>query len=110
MQAIQASLRAPVAACQKATSAPKAKAAPVATFRKQFLAAGASVGAMIASNPAMALVDDRLAGEGTGKILGVDSSAEAFAGLTVFGLVYTAYYLSTRELGGDEGDESGMSL
>ena len=54
-------------------------------------------------------VDDRLAGEGTGKVLGV-GGLEGWAIPIVFGLVWSLYYAATRELGGDKGDDSGLTL
>jgi hypothetical protein len=54
-------------------------------------------------------VDDRLAGEGTGRVLGV-SGLEGWAIPIVFGLVWSLYYAATRELGGDKGDDSGLTL
>jgi len=38
-------------------------------------AAGVSVPALLAAHPAFALVDERLAGEGTGKIFGINDGA-----------------------------------
>lgn len=59
-------------------------------------------------------VDDRLAGEGTGKALGV-SGPEGWALPLVFGAVWALYYGATREIGdgpakGGSGDDSGLSL
>lgn len=54
-------------------------------------------------------VDDRLGGEGTGKVLGV-SGIEGWAIIGVFTLVWAGYYASQRDLGGDKTDDSGMSL
>jgi len=38
-------------------------------------AAGVSVPALLAAHPAFALVDERMAGEGTGKIFGINDGA-----------------------------------
>ena len=59
-------------------------------------------------------VDDRLAGEGTGKALGI-SGAEGWAVPIVFALIWSLYYGATRELGDGpsrrgSGDDSGLSL
>lgn len=59
--------------------------------------------------PSLKKVDDRLAGEGTGRVLGV-SGLEGWAIPIVFGLVWSLYYAATRELGGDKGDDSGLTL
>ncbi|KAL3152165.1 hypothetical protein ABBQ32_001257 [Trebouxia sp. C0010 RCD-2024] len=72
-------------------------------------AAAASLTSLIAAHPALALVDDRLGGEGTGKILGV-SGIEGWAIIGVFTLIWAGYYASQRELGNDKTDDSGMSL
>lgn len=52
-------------------------------------------------------VDDRLATEGTGKILGINDPALFWALAGVFTLVWAVFYTSTRDLGGDKGDDSG---
>ena len=59
---------------------------------------------------ALMQVDDRLGGEGTGKILGV-SGLEGWAIIGVFAAIWAAYYASTRDLdiGGND-DDSGLSL
>ena len=59
---------------------------------------------------ALVQVDDRLGGEGTGKILGV-SGLEGWAIIGVFAAIWAAYYASTRDLdiGGND-DDSGLSL
>ena len=54
-------------------------------------------------------VDDRLGGEGTGKILGI-GSGEQWAILGVFTLIWALYYAAGRDLGGDKGDDSGLTL
>ena len=54
-------------------------------------------------------MDDRLGGEGTGKMLGM-AGGEQYAVIGVFGLIWALYYAGTRELGGDKGDDSGLSL
>ncbi|KAK9843422.1 hypothetical protein WJX81_001758 [Elliptochloris bilobata] len=54
---------------------------------KRAAAAAATLPAMLVAHPAMALVDQRLAGEGTGKILGV-GGPEGIAIVVVFGLIW----------------------
>merc|ERR1711879_765581 len=58
---------------------------------------------------ASALVDDRLAGEGTGKILGINDPILGWVIIGVFTLVWSAYYTATKDLGG-ESEEDGLSL
>lgn len=57
-------------------------------------------------------MDERLGGEGTGKILGI-SSVEGWPVLIVFGLIWALYYASQKDLDNQskgEGDDSGLSL
>lgn len=73
-------------------------------------AVAASFTTLVASNPALALVDTRLNGDGTGKVLGADNSLEIFLLVGTFTTIWALYFLSTKELGGDSTDESGLSL
>ncbi|KAK9829391.1 hypothetical protein WJX72_005547 [[Myrmecia] bisecta] len=85
--------------------------APVAQQNKlaaRVAAASVALPALVA-HPAFALVDERLNGDGTGKILGIAAN-EGFVIFGVFALIWTLYYGATRELGGDAGDDSGLSL
>merc|ERR1719454_890027 len=59
----------------------------------------AVIGAMTAGCGALALVDDRLAGEGTGKILGVNDPVLGWVIFGVFGLVWALYAVSAKSLG-----------
>lgn len=61
------------------------------------------------SNVSSAQVDDRLGGEGTGKILGV-GGIEGWAIIGVFTAIWAAYYASQKDLGGDKTDDSGLGL
>merc|ERR1711937_293374 len=63
----------------------------------------ALIGAMTAGCEALALVDDRLAGEGTGKILGVNDPILGWVVIGVFTLVWPLYYVSTKTMGNDDG-------
>jgi photosystem II PsbW protein len=83
----------------------KAQQSPVA----KAVAAATALPALLAAHPAFALVDDRLGGEGTGKVLGV-SGGEGWAIIGAFATIWAIFYASTRELGGDQGDDSGLSL
>lgn len=69
-----------------------------------------SLPALLAAHPAFALVDDRLAGEGTGKIFGINDPALFWALAGAFALVWSLYYISGKDLGGDKGEDSGLSL
>merc|ERR1719326_1974168 len=61
------------------------------------------------SNSAIALVDDRLAGEGTGKALGINDPILGWVLVGVFTTVWALYYVSTKELGGQR-EEDGLGL
>lgn len=73
-------------------------------------AAGVSLPALLAAHPALALVDDRLATEGTGKIFGINDGAIFWNMLAIFTTVWAVYYLSQKDLGGDDGEDSGLTL
>jgi len=61
------------------------------------------------SNNAIALVDDRLAGEGTGKALGINDPILGWVLVSVFTTIWALYYVSTKELGGQR-EEDGLGL
>eukprot|EP01024_Parvocaulis_polyphysoides_P007681 TRINITY_DN12273_c0_g1_i2.p3 TRINITY_DN12273_c0_g1~~TRINITY_DN12273_c0_g1_i2.p3 ORF type:complete len:122 (+),score=28.07 TRINITY_DN12273_c0_g1_i2:77-442(+) len=65
---------------------------------------------MSAALPALALVDKRLNGDGTGLIFGINDAALFWVIAGVFTLVWIFYYISQPDLGGDEDDEAGLSL
>merc|ERR1712224_1014350 len=48
----------------------------------------------------IALVDDRLAGEGTGKVLGINDLVLGWIIVLIFSLVWVGLYVSTKNLGG----------
>jgi photosystem II PsbW protein len=73
-------------------------------------AAGVSVPALLAAHPAFALVDERLATEGTGKIFGINDGGLFWNMLAIFTTVWAVFYLSQRDLGGDDGEDSGLTL
>lgn len=50
-------------------------------------------------------VDDRLAGEGTGKILGINDPSQFWVIVGVFGAVWATYYVATRDVDGTENDD-----
>merc|ERR1712014_195361 len=62
----------------------------------------ALIGAMTAGCEALALVDDRLAGEGTGKILGINDPALLGVILGTFTIIWALYYFGSKDLT-DEG-------
>merc|ERR1719409_1377721 len=95
----------------RARAAQPASAPKVGPAKK---AAAPVVGAVAAwaaaAAPALALVDDRMNGDGVALPLGINDPALAIALASVATFVWSQYYLSQRDLGGDKGDDSGLSL
>ena len=64
--------------------------------------------------PALAVVDERLNGDGTGLIFGVNDESLGFILLTVptliFGLYYVANTTDANIMSGGKDDDSGLSL
>ncbi|KAF5727035.1 hypothetical protein HS088_TW22G00722 [Tripterygium wilfordii] len=71
------------------------------------LLAAAAHGAIM-SNPAMALVDERLSTEGTGLPFGLSNNLLGWILFGVFGLIWTFYTVYTSSL--EEDEDSGLSL
>ncbi|XP_039115389.1 photosystem II reaction center W protein, chloroplastic-like [Dioscorea cayenensis subsp. rotundata] len=69
------------------------------------LAAAAVMGA---SNPVLALVDERMSTEGTGLSLGLSNNLLGWILFGVFGLIWALYTVYTSTL--EEDEESGLSL
>jgi len=67
------------------------------------LGSTALIGQMMKGCEALALVDDRLGGEGTGKILGINDPTLGVVIFFTFGLIWVLYATSTKELGNDDG-------
>ncbi len=106
-----------LAPCTAATAAraSRAKTVTVCAAQKQNMmakaaAAGIPITTLLAAHPALALVDDRLATEGTGKIFGINDNAIFWNMLAIFGTVWAVFYLSQKDLGGDEDDDAGLTL
>merc|ERR1712159_364254 len=76
---------------------------------KSFITESIKAASFIAIQPTLALVDDRLAGEGTGKALGINDPILGWVILGVFTLVWAFYYIATKDLGGQR-DEDGLGL
>ncbi|KAI3955078.1 hypothetical protein MKX01_015919 [Papaver californicum] len=68
----------------------------------------AAASAMMMSNPALALVDERLSGEGTGLPFGLSNNLLGWILLGVFALIWANYFVYTSTL--EEDEESGLSL
>ncbi|XP_010274189.1 PREDICTED: photosystem II reaction center W protein, chloroplastic [Nelumbo nucifera] len=60
------------------------------------------------SNPALALVDERLSTEGTGLPFGLSNNLLGWILLGVFALIWSLYFVYTATL--EEDEESGLSL
>ncbi|GAB4819075.1 hypothetical protein N2152v2_006121 [Parachlorella kessleri] len=96
----------------KAPVATRTAVAVVCRAQQQQKAAAAlaAVPALLAASPAFALVDDRIATEGTGLALGVHDPALFFAIAIVFTGVWAVFYSGAKSLGGGKGDDSGLTL
>ncbi|KAI3959912.1 hypothetical protein MKW92_053001 [Papaver armeniacum] len=68
----------------------------------------AAASTMMMSNPALALVDERLSGEGTGLPFGLSNNLLGWILLGVFALIWANYFVYTSTL--EEDEESGLSL
>merc|ERR1712096_175674 len=64
---------------------------------------------LISTHQASALVDDRLAGEGTGKALGINNPILGYVILAVFTTIWSFYFTACKDLGGER-DEDGLGL
>lgn len=63
--------------------------------------------------PALAVVDERLNGDGTGLILGINDEILGFILLTIPALVFSQFFYAQKDDGiaaGGENDDSGLSL
>merc|ERR1712159_983196 len=67
---------------------------------KFFITESIKAASFIVIQPTLALVDDRLAGEGTGKVLGISDPILGWVIFSVFTLVWAFYYIATKDLGG----------
>merc|ERR1712159_628531 len=76
---------------------------------KRFISEAIKTASLIVTQPALALVDDRLAGEGTGKALGINDPILGWVIISVFTVVWALYYVATKDLGGQR-DEDGLGL
>ena len=73
--------------------------------------AAVALGTALASGPAQAVVENRMNGDGTHLILGVNDPILGVALLTVFGTVWALFSTSAATFGGqDEDDGLGLDL
>ena len=73
--------------------------------------AAVALGTALASGPAQAVVENRMNGDGTHLILGVNDPILGVALLTVFGAVWALFSTSASNFGGqDEDDGLGLDL
>ena len=89
----------------KARCSSETKAVARTGTSASLLAAAAVMGA---SNPVLALVDERMSTEGTGLSLGLSNNLLAWILLGVFGLIWALFFVYTSTL--EEDEESGLSL
>merc|ERR1719231_283149 len=106
VRAVQAKAAPASAVRPRAVVAKAQRQQPAAASAKAPLLSGLVASVATTAAPALALVDDRMNGDGTGLPLGVNDPALAIALASVVTFVWTQYYLSQRDLGGDKGDDS----
>merc|ERR1719262_1706612 len=80
-----------------------------AVHRKHELYQAIATLSLVVAQPSMALVDDRLSGDGTGKALGINDPVLGWVIISVFTAVWAVYYAATRELGCQR-EEDGLGL
>lgn len=115
MQTIAARQSSRVAAARTTRSVRVAKLNVVAKatpqeFAKKAALAASTLPAMLVSHPAFALVDERMNGDGTGRPLGINDGVLGWTMAGVFGLIWTSWYLSQRELGDFEDTDAGLKI
>eukprot|EP00879_Flechtneria_rotunda_P000748 GHRR01000868.1.p1 GENE.GHRR01000868.1~~GHRR01000868.1.p1 ORF type:complete len:120 (+),score=27.83 GHRR01000868.1:139-498(+) len=81
-----------------------------AEVTKKAAAAVAGLPALVAANPAFALVDDRLNGDGVGLALGVNDPTLLWVIGGVATLIWILYYIGQRDLGDFDDSDSGLNL
>ncbi|KAK1313961.1 hypothetical protein QJS10_CPA06g01854 [Acorus calamus] len=64
--------------------------------------------AVSATNPALALVDERMSTEGTGLSLGLSNNLLGWILLGIFGFIWSLYFVYASTL--EEDEDSGLSL
>eukprot|EP00963_Diacronema_lutheri_P008822 scaffold776_cov347-Pavlova_lutheri.AAC.20 len=64
----------------------------------------------IAMQKARSMVDDRMSTEGTGRMLGVNDPVLGWVIFGVFTTIWALYFVGQKDLGGDEDDDSGLTL
>lgn len=77
---------------------------------KKAAAAVLALPTLLAASPAFALVDERLNGDGTGLPLGISDGSIGWPMLAVFGLVWSIWYSSQKDLGDFEDKDSGLKI
>merc|ERR1712217_362953 len=80
-----------------------------ARYAKKVAGNAALLGGLMSGCDALALVDDRLNGDGAGIALGVNDPALGWVLVGVFTLVWSLYYAATKSLGGF-GEDDGLGL
>jgi photosystem II PsbW protein len=73
-------------------------------------AAAVALPALVAANPAFALVDDRLNGDGVGYALGVSDPVLGWVIGGVASLIWILYFIAQKDFGDFEDKDSGVGL
>ncbi|KAL4441271.1 hypothetical protein ABPG77_011508 [Micractinium sp. CCAP 211/92] len=101
----------PAATRQQAVRAVVCRAQQQQNLASKAAAAAVSLPAFLAAHPAFALVDDRMNGDGTGKILGINDPVLFWVLAGVFTTVWAVYYVSTKDIDTDVNDDDyGLKL
>merc|ERR1711920_661079 len=98
-----------VSAVKPTCKAPSSSSSSVAYASAAITTAAASV-SLLAANPALALVDKRLNGDGAGLALGINDPILGWVLLGVFGGVWALYSTSVKDINPAADDDDGLSL
>eukprot|EP01023_Acetabularia_acetabulum_P062531 TRINITY_DN7710_c0_g1_i1.p1 TRINITY_DN7710_c0_g1~~TRINITY_DN7710_c0_g1_i1.p1 ORF type:complete len:121 (-),score=29.40 TRINITY_DN7710_c0_g1_i1:232-594(-) len=81
-----------------------------ATIPKNLNAAIVSSPFIVGALPALAIVDERMNGDGVGFAFGFNEPVLFWTVFGVFSLIWGAYFVAQRDMGGDEDEDAGLSL
>lgn len=88
----------------------KCQAQKFEVAKKAAAAAVAGLPALVAANPAFALVDDRLNGDGVGLALGINDGSLGWVIGGVASLIWILYFIAQKDFGNFEEDDTGLGL
>jgi photosystem II PsbW protein len=88
----------------------RAQASKNTSAVQKLVATAVALPALLASSPALAVVDDRLYGDGVGLPFGVNEPVLGWAMFGVFSLVWIVWYNSQKDFGDFDDEDSGLKL